>query len=253
MLRALLSRKSQSQIHAAFTNNASGEATEDMLTASVFSRLAYLDQNVLAAIFGSLAPDAFKDMGTLLDIRFWPSFALDGGRVEPDVVLNFECLTVWVEAKRWDGTSLQSKDQLFRQWRAMDIHLPPDRRRNQLAMGGHAWHESREHRVKGQEVAVATLATEEIQSIVACAWEDLARAIDGIESNIPSTSRLLQDIGSSLRFHGVYPTPVLDMASLEPSQITITPFEDWNPGDRLDDWPALTTDRLSMSAFPQLQ
>lgn len=253
MLRALLSRKSRSRIHAAFADNASGEATEDMLTASVFSRLAYLDQDVLSAIFESLAPDAFKDMGTLLDVRFWPSFALDNGRVEPDVVLDFEHLTVWVEAKRWDGTILQSKSQLFRQWRAMDVHLPLDRRRNQLAMGGYAWHEGRKPRFEERKIVAAALATEEVQSIVACAWEDLARAIDAIGSNVPSTNRLLQDIGSALRFHGVYPTPVLDMVSLGPSHITITPFEDWNPGDRVDDWPALTTDRLSVSAFPQLR
>lgn len=253
MLRALLSRKSRTQILSPAGGSA-GEATEDMLTASVFSRLAYLDQCALAVIFEALEPNAFREIGTLREVRFWPSFELDGGRVEPDVILEFERLIVWVEAKRWDGTSLQSKDQLFRQWRAMNAHVPPDRKHCQLAMGGHArWSERRELRLEQRRIAASTLATEQKQLIFACAWEDLAWAVDEIESEVRSTRRLLDDIGAALRCHSVYPSPALEMASLMPVHVSTSFPDDWDFGDCNDDWQPLQAEHLSCSAVPELR
>lgn len=69
--------------------------SEDLLTASVFGRLAYLDGQMLWRIlrktFGSALPD-FK-VAELEDIKFWPRWnneSEDGCTVEPDVFLDLK-------------------------------------------------------------------------------------------------------------------------------------------------------------------
>lgn len=81
---------------------------EDVLTATVFERLAYLPESVLEAFFYELlALD--EPVGAIDDMQFWPSFSLEGQRVEPDVVLYGAERTLLVEAKRNDDRVVQPR------------------------------------------------------------------------------------------------------------------------------------------------
>lgn len=89
---------------------------EDLMTAAVFGRFAYLSAPVQATLMQrwlGLTEPAFDDFE---QIDFWPSFALDNNidrnRVEPDAVLNFASATVILEIKPPQGG-----DQYIDQWR----------------------------------------------------------------------------------------------------------------------------------------
>ncbi|WP_097522176.1 hypothetical protein [Sinorhizobium sp. BJ1] len=102
--------------------------SEDLLTASVFGRLAYLEGAVLWRIlrrtFGSGLPD-FR-VAELSDITFWPVWddsAETNGTVEPDVFLDFKLgdpaisMRMIVEAK-FGTYPTQHANQWVRQWTA---------------------------------------------------------------------------------------------------------------------------------------
>lgn len=90
---------------------------EDLLTASVFERLSYLPDLVLAEVLDRLLREAYE-FGPLAKIEFWPQWSLDGQCVEPDVVLYDGQKTLLVEAKRHDFTLQQYPEQLARELRA---------------------------------------------------------------------------------------------------------------------------------------
>lgn len=88
---------------------------EDLMTAAVFGRFAYLSAPVQATLMQrwlGVTEPAFDDFE---QIDFWPSFSLanndERNRVEPDAVLNFASATVILEIKPPDGG-----DQYIDQW-----------------------------------------------------------------------------------------------------------------------------------------
>ncbi len=100
--------------------------SEDLLTASVFGRLAYLDDEVLWRImrptFGAPLPDL--RVAELENIAFWPKWTdaiEDDGKVEPDVFLDFKLgdpvapVRLIVEAKLWKHPS-EAARQWAREW-----------------------------------------------------------------------------------------------------------------------------------------
>lgn len=101
-------------------------ASEDLLTASVFGRLTYLDGPVLWTILRGAFPE-LPDyrMVELLDVEFWPRWLEEGeaSTVEPDVFLQFQVgdpavrIDVIVEAK-FGTAPAQYADQWRRQWTA---------------------------------------------------------------------------------------------------------------------------------------
>ncbi|MFQ6371534.1 hypothetical protein [Shewanella sp. YIC-542] len=89
---------------------------EDLMTAAVFGRFAYLSAPVQATLMQRwlrVTEPAFDDFEK---IDFWPSYQLVSNdqkrRVEPDVVLNFASATVILEIKPPNGG-----DQDIDQWR----------------------------------------------------------------------------------------------------------------------------------------
>lgn len=101
-------------------------ASEDLLTASVFGRLTYLDGPALWTILRSTFP-GLPDyrMVELLDVEFWPRWLEEGeeSTVEPDVFLQFQVgdpavrIDVIVEAK-FGTAPAQYANQWRRQWTA---------------------------------------------------------------------------------------------------------------------------------------
>ncbi len=100
--------------------------SEDLLTAAVFGRLAYLEDEVLWRVmrrtFGSPLPDL--KVAELVDISFWPRWtdALEADReVEPDVFIDFKLgdpptsVRLIVEAKLGKHP-MQEAQQWAREW-----------------------------------------------------------------------------------------------------------------------------------------
>ena len=87
------------------------QGSEDVLTASVFERIAYLPNDVFKLFIQNLLGN--NDFGCLDEIRFWPKLELGHSSVEPDVVLYDQTRQVIiVEAKRYDGIQQQYASQL---------------------------------------------------------------------------------------------------------------------------------------------
>lgn len=93
------------------------DGAEDVLTASVFERVAYLPDAVFESFLDVLlALD--EPVGALESLTFWPSWSLAGQRIEPDVVLQWTTRVLLVEAKRYDDGLQQYAAQLARELQA---------------------------------------------------------------------------------------------------------------------------------------
>ena len=87
------------------------QGAEDILTSSVFERIAYLPDEVFSLFIQNLLNG--YDFGHLYEIEFWPYWEINNARIEPDVVLfNQMQQTIIVEAKRYDNTQQQYAYQL---------------------------------------------------------------------------------------------------------------------------------------------
>ena len=87
------------------------QGAEDILTSSVFERIAYLPDEVFSLFIQNLLNG--YDFGHLYEIEFWPYWEINNARIEPDVVLvNQMQQTIIVEAKRYDNTQQQYAHQL---------------------------------------------------------------------------------------------------------------------------------------------
>jgi hypothetical protein len=194
MLRAMLHGKrkgSGMQSRAAFVG------AEDLLTATVFERLGYLDDECFSSILQSLpgfarvAPAVF---GRLEELSFWPSLKDDSGRrVEPDVLVRFSNVTILVEAKRFDGVVQQNEAQLEKQRNAAERSLElSDRPFIQLALGGNASDSS----TSGHAVAD--------DHVVRASWKDLQIVCFSMVSASPCDTRVLADIQAGFELHGFH-------------------------------------------------
>jgi hypothetical protein len=71
---------------------------EDPLTAALFGRFRYLNPVRQSDFLRSVTGREWR-WGSLVDLHFWPRFELDGGSVEPDVLLEFDYGVLIVEVK----------------------------------------------------------------------------------------------------------------------------------------------------------
>ncbi|MGF6177429.1 hypothetical protein [Ensifer sp. 4252] len=185
--------------------------SEDLLTASVFSRLAYLDGAVLWRIlrrtFGPGLPD-FR-VAELSEITFWPTWLESGetdGTVEPDAFLDFKLgdpaisMKLIVEAK-FGTYPTQYADQWVRQWTAYREANGDDGNKVVLAaIGGLG---------KNVEATVDKIAKEisalghEIE-VVAAGWDRLLTAIEEERAKPMgrSAGRIVDDIVTALGLAG---------------------------------------------------
>ena len=93
------------------------EGAEDVLTATVFERLAYLPDIIFSVFMQKLLPSD-EPLGALDEIQFWPSWELSGHRIEPDAVLFCGERSILVEAKRNDNGLQQYASQLAKELKA---------------------------------------------------------------------------------------------------------------------------------------
>ncbi|WP_339847632.1 F-box domain-containing protein [uncultured Halopseudomonas sp.] len=207
------------------------DGAEDVLTASVFERLAYLPDDLFSAVFSDLLNEPF---GPLHNIDYWPSwFKADGTRVEPDLLVQDAQVSVLVEAKRHDYRRQQCADQLA----------------NELVSG---WHQN----VLPQQCIVLTLGGLENYGhmevsrllrdmlvrlpegsgvrfkLVCRSWQQLYQAL---ETNLspespPGCFRLLDDIAKCYAWHGLRTHAMRWLRDLPPRALETHPgaFSAWS-------------------------
>lgn len=190
------------------------KASEDLLTASVFGRLIYLDGAVLWSILRGAVPSlpAYR-FAKLRKADFWPRWeALDEGRsyVEPDILLEFELgdpsvrVDIIVEAKF--GTEFaHSKDQWLNEVQTYKklkeesgIETPEF---YFLALGGIA-----KRRGARLEQLVSEISDENHSiRVVSAAWEDLLHSVVSAENEATGPELLiLRDVIRAFSLGGYY-------------------------------------------------
>ncbi|EPO7864794.1 F-box domain-containing protein [Pseudomonas aeruginosa] len=207
------------------------EGAEDVLTASVFERLAYLPDELSAAVLSELLGTPF---GPLQAIEYWPSWYLQNGtRVEPDVLLQDAQHCVLIEAKRHDYVRQQNARQLA----------------NQLLAG---WHGN----YLGDSCILMTLGGLEDTgvagrqrllsevlnflpsgcptrfSLVCRSWQQLYQALESqVDPDSPAgLHRLLDDIAKCYAWHGLRTHPMHELVDLRPPRLDVHPgvFAAWS-------------------------
>jgi hypothetical protein len=188
-------------------------SSEDLLTASVFERLAYLEGALVWEILGRTFRPALlppRKLAELEEIRFWPNWPDTDGAVgqdiQPDVFMTFAVgdptrrVALIIECKR--GNNHQTAGQWAREWvafQAQNISAEPPDEVILLALGGLP------------ESATATVArfVDEIrkdwgQEVRAAAadWPDLSRALDEVELGGGIAERVVDDIRAALELDG---------------------------------------------------
>jgi len=189
---------------------------EDLLTATVFERLAYLNGPTLWAILvstfrsGALPPRRVAD---LLEIEFWPLWqeaatAL-GQAVEPDVVLTLSIgdpaqrIVLIVECKA--GGGLQYADQWAREWLSFQAETTVTGQPDEvwlLAVGGLP--DSAQRTVARFTDDIRTRWNTEVRALAA-EWTDLARALDEIDTTSLLEARIVRDLKLALGYRNVRP------------------------------------------------
>lgn len=207
------------------------EGAEDVLTASVFERLAYLPEALLSAVLSELLGQPF---GPLQSIAYWPSWYLhDGTRVEPDVLLRDAQRAVLVESKRHDHVRQQRADQLANEllagWR--EEHL--GERCMLLALGGlRSTHERECQQLLAEVLQHLPAGSEGRFELICRSWQQLYQALEAHidPDSPPGCQRLLDDIAKCYAWHGLRTHAMRWLGDLQPLTLDIHPgaFAAWS-------------------------
>jgi len=199
------------------------QGAEDVLTATVFERLSYLPESVLQAFFDRLLA-LNEPLGPLDDLEFWPSWSLDGQRVEPDVVLYGAERTMLVEAKRFDNSLQQYAQQLARELLA-GYRQGELRRTVLLTIGGlQDYDQDTESLLSAQIDALLGDVSVEYE-LVCRSWHGvyvtLLAALEDAETDTRrGLQRLISDIAETYDWHGLRTTSQRWLAKLVPVNIS---------------------------------
>lgn len=198
--------------------------SEDLLTASVFGRLCYLDGvsvwRILRRTFGHALPE--YRIAELVKIEFWPQWNDSGARkwVEPDLFLEFKLgdpqvtVRMIVEAKLGQSPA-QSADQWLRQWASYrDANDNDDTEVFLAAIGGMG---------RNVDTTVAKLVNavnangHEIKA-VAAGWDRMLTALHEERMRCPSVpaARVIDDMVAALAMAGYQHLSLLSDFDLEP-------------------------------------
>lgn len=213
----------------------STQGAEDVLTATIFERLAYLPESVLATFFSYLL-QVDEPIGTLGFIEFWPSWSLDGKRIEPDVVLYGSERTLLIEAKRYDDSNQQYAVQLANElkagWECGRLGNAP----LLLTIGGLQDYSQETAAVLRAQINGELDKTSPDYELICRSWYQVYQAlelaiVDADKDASPGLQRLLDDIASTFEWHGLRTQARRWLGQLKPVSIQLTPlpFYDFKP------------------------
>lgn len=206
----------------------SAQGAEDLLTATVFERIAYLPESVCATFFDYLL-GVQEPVGSLSSIEFWPSWTLGEKRIEPDVVLYGSERTVLVEAKRYDDSQQQYAAQLANELKAgWECEYIGDNVLL-LTVGGLVdYSQETAVRLRG-EIDQKLDRTSLDYELVCRSWYNLYQALEATvgevsKDSVPGLKRLLDDIASTFEWHGLRTQASCWLGQLKPVSIRPEPF-----------------------------
>ncbi|WP_323165512.1 F-box domain-containing protein [Pseudomonas bubulae] len=207
------------------------DGAEDVITASIFERLAYLPDDIFSATLTSLLGVSF---GAIEEIDFWPSWYFpDGRRVEPDVVISDGQQSLLVEAKRHDHSRQQYAGQLAAELQAgwHDGKLSEDC--ILLTLGGLTDLSHIARKKLYQEIIMALPLDNDYHfRLVCCSWQQLFCTLeDEIKKQCePGLHRMLSDVSDCYSWHGLRTHRILWLSAIEPIYLTANPnaFDQWN-------------------------
>lgn len=184
------------------------KASEDFLTASVFSRLSYLDGvvvwQILRETFGQALPNC--KVATLQNVEFWPRWSLPTRDfVEPDILFQFRLgdpemlVDILVESKLGDGYG-QNAPQWIAEIEAYREQFGgvEGRQLYFLAMGGLGPNYKR----RTADLAVPTVEAVGQVNILGASWGKLNDVIHDLGQGSRNPSRILEDILEALALCG---------------------------------------------------
>lgn len=207
------------------------EGAEDVLTASVFERLAYLPDELLTAVLSELLGEAF---GPLQAIEYWPSWRLqDDTRVEPDVLLHDAQRCVLIEAKRHDHVRQQSARQLANELLAGWHGKYLGDNCILLTLGGlEDTSAAGRQRLLGEVLDLLPAGSATRFTLVCRSWQQLYQALETpVDPDSPAgLQRLLDDIAKCYAWHGLRIHPMRWLADLQPPRLDTHPgaFAAWS-------------------------
>ena len=185
------------------------QGAEDVLTASVFERIAYLPDDVFIRFIQNLFN--FNNQITanpLSEITFWASWQNQSGcKVEPDVILKFGGRTVIVEAKRYDNFQQQYAYQLANE--ISTAYLEGITNPILLTVGGMSDYK-RQNIDNLKKQIDSALQSSLAYSFYAISWQQLYSALDfaiTVSQSILPLERLLSDIREAYAWHGIRHQP----------------------------------------------
>ncbi|MEM5299077.1 hypothetical protein VSR82_32745 [Burkholderia sp. JPY481] len=207
-------------------SNATG--SEDLLTSLVFERVSYLTDDALSAFWAALLPADVRPFGRIESIEFWPRLELNGGFVEPDVVLVTESALVVVEAKRWDQMDQQYSPQVAQEILAVAKTEPlaKDLPLVLLLVGGRQ-DTSPEATLAFEALVQKQLVGEQVFSEVeirAVKWADMLNAFAAIAHLHPGYQRMRDDVAAGLSFHGLVRKPEVRLHELRRANLKAETF-----------------------------
>lgn len=207
------------------------DGAEDVLTASVFERLAYLPEELFSAVFTDLLGEPF---GPLQGIDYWPSWYLDSGvRVEPDLLVQDAQTTLLVEAKRYDYKRQQKPDQLANELVSGWYQKALPEHSILLTLGGlHDYSDAECARLLRDLLAILPEGSATRFRLVCRSWQQLYQALETNMSpdSPPGCLRLLDDIARCYAWHGIRTHALRWLGDLQPRALTTHPgaFAAWS-------------------------
>lgn len=180
------------------------QGAEDVLTASVFERIAYLPNEVFISFIQRLFKN--KILASPLDeIEFWAGW--QSRCVEPDVLLKFGGQTIIVEAKRYDNVQQQYAYQLANE--ISTAYLEGITNPILLTVGGMSDYK-RQNIDNLKKQIDSALQSSLAYSFYAISWQQLYSALDfaiTVSQSILPLERLLSDIREAYAWHGIRHQP----------------------------------------------
>ncbi|QXI38905.1 F-box domain-containing protein [Pseudomonas xantholysinigenes] len=232
MLNAVLAgKKKGTGLHNQALDIERSEGAEDVLTATLFERLAYLPDEPFCKVFEALLGEPF---GPLQSITFWPSWYLPEGntRVEPDVLLSDGNRTLLIEAKRRDHYDQQDPAQLARELRAGWHAGVLETGSLLLTLGGlKDTSQSGQGRLLDQVHRELQGHTGKPFTLICRSWQELFQALeDGLEGTFSGAQRLLEDLARCYAWHHLKTHPVQWLNALPSLHIETPPgaFAAWS-------------------------
>lgn len=222
------------------------QGAEDVLTSTIFERIAYLPDEIFCLFINSLLGNT-ENISSLVDINFW--YALEdhkGKRVEPDVLLtDSNGRVIIVEAKRYDYAQQQYPYQLANE--IIALHCSKESIENPiiLAIGGMASYD--EHSCLRLRSHIDEVLQEKgfnlPYQLYICSWQTLYFHLKtAIHSHLSAgLVRLLQDIKAVYHWHGIRYEPrrwlnQLNVTHIQYSEIPlkIVKKRTWTPLNRIN-------------------